>query len=272
MGDPAAVSAALALLRAWGLEEATGRDLAARFVEEGLLTMAQVRALVGVEVAERVPAACGVGGEPASVPAGTEPSQSPLPLDTAVLSGPEPSLLPANAPDQAVGAGVPDEAEADPTSPSPAPGPRRTGRIAMFASAALGVALALAVSFPPNEAPRAGFMTIRPRVPAPAVRLLPPMPPPPAPRRPPLWPPRLRQVREGDSWAIHDRLHRIELQARETADRAIVGFDARRVLASSTPPGKDRVVAWVELTLGRYAAVAGLQARFSGVEVAWARE
>ena len=98
-----------------------------------------------------------------------------------------------------------------------------------------------------------------------------PLPPLAPPARPPVWAPRLREVREGDSSAVHDRLSRLE---NSVLDASGTSFEAHELV--SRRPRKDRIVAWVELTLGRFHAVQGLQSRLEDnaetVDVAWARE
>mgnify|MGYP001583962182 CR=1 FL=1 len=287
IGDPAAVCAALAVTRAWEADEARGRDLAGQFLQGGLLTGEQIRALVGIEGVSSVDWA----SEPTTAAGEAQQAIQPEPAAVAVLETPEPAQ-PAPAPPPIdiappvaasptateIGA-----AEAPPAAPETTP--VRPSRWPMAAAAVLGVVVAIGSWLPlGGDRPPSFAPATVPSAPTPAPRLKPfpsaPLPPQAAPRppqpapRPPIWAPRLREVREGDSSAVHDRLSRLGSQALIDDESAGVSFDARQLV--SRRPRKDRIVRWVELKLGRFHAVAGLQSRFEddapAVDVAWARE
>lgn len=278
MGDPAAVCAALAVMSAWEADEARGRDLLAQFLQGGLLTDHQLQTLIGIEVAGPG------GGELQPTAAGAaEPALQPDPVAVAVLEAPEPPA-PASPPIETPPpvAAVPTTSEIGAAEAPPAvreTRPARPSRKPLIAAAFLGVAVAVAfwlrfggdrpqAAAPPPPRPAPAPMPAAPRLaPFPSA----PLPPLAPPARPPVWAPRLREVREGDSSAVHDRLSRL---GSSMLDASGTSFEAQELVARR--PRKDRIVAWVELTLGRFHAVQGLQSRLGDdsetVDVAWARE
>ena len=303
MGDPAAVSAAIAVIRARDEDEARGRELGERLVEAGLLSEAQFGGLLGIPIAARAEpqrvasasecaalqpepsfaAAAATEGRPAAVAVleaeallqalpEPVPRRAATPVEAASTEGPSFAVAAATEgkPAHSLGAGV-----------RPEPAPPRLRRVQHLAAGIAGVILALmtwrwivpqeAASAPPASPAEAAVPakagpppTYLPKgFPLPAVPL-----PPPAPRRAPAWAPRLRQVRAGDSSAVQDALRRIGEQLR--AD-PVVSLEARQAISAGHRARRDRVVAWVELSLSRYPAVAGLRGTQT-VEVAWAGE
>lgn len=273
MGDPAAVSAAIAVIRARDEDEARGRELGERLVEAGLLSEAQFGGLLGIPVAPRVerelvaaPAECAaLQPEPTAVAVMEVEAPAPVPQRVEPPVQQAPSLEETAHP---LGAGV-----------EPVPASPRFSRWPYVAAAAAGVLMALAVwrwVVPGEAAAVPPDPTVAVAKSAPPPSLLPkgfplpsvPLPPPPAPRRAPAWAPRLRQLRAGDSSAVRDALGRIGDQLR--ADPC-VSIEASQAVSSGHRVRRDRVVAWVELSLSRYAPVAGLR-ETQTVEVAWAGE
>ncbi|GEM_PF-7004553 len=290
MGDPAAVCAALAVMGAWEADEARGRDLAGRFVEGGLLTGEQLRTLIGVDIAN---SSGGASQPPASARA-AELALQHEPAAVGLLEAPEPAPPPPLPVDTTMSVVSPPTATeigaAEAPSAMAETTPFRPSRRPLVVAAFLGVAVALTFwlrfgmersQTPPAPEPPAPSLAPFPSVPpppAPAPKLAAfpsaPLPPPPAPARPPAWAPRLREVREGDSSSINDRLGRLAKQVLVDVEPAGVSFDAQQLVARR--PRKDRIVTWVELKLGRFHAVAGLQSRLEdgaeAVDIAWSRE
>lgn len=297
LGDPAAICAALAVTSAWETDETRGRNLAERFVAAGLLTAEQVSLVVGAEVATEV---SHVEPVPAVLEAGRARDGAlqiePEAVSLAVLDAPGPpeashaepfvASPPASTPAPTVATPCASEvgaaeapAQADPRPSQRAS--RRTSRAPLAVAALLGVAVALGSWFSLGGGRRPALPSPdRPSIPpvGPSAlakenaRIAPhpaaPMPSPPPRVRPPGWAPMLRQVRQGDAPAIHDRLHHIERQLIAEANTSAISFDARQVLTRA--PRKDRIVCWIELRLARFHAIAEL--RVEGVDVVWARE